>query len=245
MWGFCFAAISIQVLVAVYIRKSPNNLDFDRIAGTNGDAVNHQSYLDAWRRWAVRWAPREHGAQLVEFAVALPLLVVFVVGIFDFSNAFTLKQRLTNIARDAARASAVDPSNDLEGPASAYPISVLDAFYIVDNYLQATNINDCGITPTAVPSQMTWVFTANGNGCPAPGIIITVNRAYYFPSTSTAFPDATCQPQPVPNGIAVIATCVGIQYAYPWRFGRAASLLGNNTVLPTQISAVSVALNEN
>jgi Flp pilus assembly protein TadG len=35
----------------------------------------------------------DHAAQLVEFAVALPLLVVFVVGIFDFSSAFTLKLR--------------------------------------------------------------------------------------------------------------------------------------------------------
>ena len=34
----------------------------------------------------------DHGAQLVEFAVALPLLVVFVVGIFDFSNAFNYTQ---------------------------------------------------------------------------------------------------------------------------------------------------------
>ena len=53
------------------------------------------------------------GAQLVEFAVALPLLVVFVVGIFDFSGAFTLKQKLTNVARDTARAAAAAPSNDV------------------------------------------------------------------------------------------------------------------------------------
>ena len=49
----------------------------------------------------------------MEFAVALPLQVVFVVGIFDFSGAFTLKQKLTNVARDAARAAAAAPSNDL------------------------------------------------------------------------------------------------------------------------------------
>src|SRR5205809_5457764 len=33
------------------------------------------------------------GSQIVEFAVALPLLVVFVVGIFDFGNAFSLKHK--------------------------------------------------------------------------------------------------------------------------------------------------------
>ena len=197
-----------------------------------------------------RSSASEHGAQLVEFAVALPLLVVFVVGIFDFSNAFTLKQRLTNIARDAARAASVDPSNDLKGPAAGTnPVSVTDVFYIVDNYLRSANLNDCGITSTATnPQPLTWQFSANGNGCLSDGLTITVNRGYYFPAAgSPPNPDVTCQPlQAVPAGqTAVIATCVSIQYAYPWRFGQAASLLGRNTVLPAQITAVTVSLNEN
>ena len=37
------------------------------------------------------------GSQLLEFAVALPLLVVFVVGIFDFGEAFNVKQKMNNI----------------------------------------------------------------------------------------------------------------------------------------------------
>src|SRR5436305_9245972 len=89
-------------------------------------------------------APEEVGAQLVEFAFALPLLVVFVVGIFDFSGAFTLKQKLTNIARDAARASAADPSSDLLGSQATVPSSVRDAFGTIDKYLLSTNLSDCG-----------------------------------------------------------------------------------------------------
>lgn len=189
----------------------------------------------------------EHGAQLVEFAVALPLLVVFVVGIFDFSGAFTLKQRLTNIARDAARAAAGDPSNDLQQPfAGSRPVSVNDAFQIVDNYLLANSLNDCGITASSGTStNLSWTFTANGNGCPAPGLTITVNRGYYFPATATGTLPANCQSQNPGGQVAVIGTCVGIQYAYAWRFGRAASLLGNNLVLPTQISVAAVGFNEN
>ena len=83
----------------------------------------------------------DHAAQLVEFAVSLPLLVLFVVGIFDFSNAFTLKQKLTNVARDAARTAAAEPSSDLQ---SALPMSVVDAFQDIDNYLLANNLSDCG-----------------------------------------------------------------------------------------------------
>ena len=84
----------------------------------------------------------DQAAQLVEFAVSLPLLVLFVVGIFDFSNAFTLKQKLTNVARDAARAAAAEPASDLQSPIP--PMSVVDAFQDIDNYLLANNLSDCG-----------------------------------------------------------------------------------------------------
>lgn len=185
---------------------------------------------------------QEQAAQLVEFAVALPLLVVFVVGIFDFSSAFTLKQRLTDLARDAARVAAADPSSDVQ--VGATPLSVMDAFYVVDNYLRANNINDCGISTTPTNSGTTWTFQSSGGTCPAGQLTIIVNRGYYFPVTGATTPAVTCTPS-TPSGGAVIGTCVSIQYPYPWRFGRAASLLGTNYSLPTQISAVEIALNEN
>src|SRR5579862_651131 len=100
--------------------------------------------IDGWLHSRMRLLRAERAAQIVEFAVTLPLLVVFVVGIFDFSSAFTLKQRLTNIARDAARAAAADPANDLLQPSSALPQSVTDAFHTVDNGLLASKLNDCG-----------------------------------------------------------------------------------------------------
>ena len=46
--------------------------------------------------------------------MALPLLVVFVVGIFDFGGAFNLKQMLNNIAREGARFASSLPTNDLD-----------------------------------------------------------------------------------------------------------------------------------
>lgn len=123
---------------------------------------------------------REQGAQLVEFAVALPLLVLFVVGIFDFSNAFTFKQKLTNIARDSARVAAADPANDLAS--QPVPTSVIDAFQVVDNYLLANNLSDCGVvtTPTKTSGELLWTYTGTTN-CPTPGLTIIINRGYYFP----------------------------------------------------------------
>jgi len=187
-------------------------------------------------------------AQIVEFAVALPLLIVFVVGIFDFSGAFTLRQKLTNLARDAARAAAADPASDLSDPSLSVPASVSDAYQMIDNYLTANKINDCGITPgsfiLALPA--TWTYSANSNGCPGTGLVITINRMYIYPQNGGGpTPGVNCVPQPTNSQATVIATCVSVQYAYQWRFGRVASLLGSTVGLPNSISATSVAMNEN
>jgi len=46
---------------------------------------------------------RERGANLVEFALVLPLLLLMLVGIADLGRAFTAYIRVTNAAREAAR----------------------------------------------------------------------------------------------------------------------------------------------
>jgi len=189
----------------------------------------------------------DRAAQLVEFAVALPLLVVFVVGIFDFSGAFTLRQKLTNVARDAARAGAADPASDLFQPSTSPPASVNDMFQMIDYFLKINHINDCGISvgSFAQSPPATWIYSSNGNGCLGSGITITINRAYYFPEGAVSpAPGGTCAATTTGNP-AVIGTCVSIQYAYPWRFGRVASLLGGTAVLPSAITATAVAMNEN
>jgi hypothetical protein len=166
--------------------------------------------------------PDDRGAQLVEFAVTLPLMMVFVVGIF---------------------AAAAEPATDL---GRTLPMSVNDAFLAVDNYLIANQINDCGITATGSPTGLTWTFTASGNGCASPGLTLTINRGYYFSQSGAGLPSVSCASQAPGGGqTAVVGTCVSIQYPYPWRFGRVASLLGSAVALPTQISATAVTLNEN
>jgi len=190
--------------------------------------------------WGADW-----GTQLAEFAITLPLLVVFVVGIFDFSSAFTLKQKLTNIARDATRAAATDPATDLGNP---LPISVSDALYVVDNYLLANNINDCGLglqTPKLVAGHpLTWQVTISSSSC---GIILTINRGYYFPIATpvTTPPSLTCTPAAANGAVQVVGTCVSLQYSYQWRFGQVSSLLGRRAALPASITAAAVAMNEN
>ena len=188
----------------------------------------------------------DRAAQLVEFAIALPLLVLFVVGIFDFSGAFTLKQKLTNVARDAARVAATEPASDVGNLSSGLPASVTDAHKVVASYFAANKLNDCGLStkaPTA--SGVTWTYTIAPTGTPPCGITLVINRGYAFPVTSTTPPDVTCQSQAPGGQVALVGTCVSLQYSYPWKFARVASLFGRNASLPTDISAVAVSLNEN
>src|SRR5258708_34074268 len=96
------------------------------------------------RMLTARLRREDAASQIVEFAVALPLLVVFVVGIFDFSGAFTLKQKLTNAAREGARAAAAGPASDLTNPSTTPPgpASVPEPIWVSANYLNSERIND-------------------------------------------------------------------------------------------------------
>jgi len=193
----------------------------------------------------------DRAAQLVEFAVSLPLLVVFVVGIFDFSNAFTLKQKLTNIARDGARIAAADPSSDLISPLvsttnpNGLPASISDAIQAIANDMAPpNNINNCGlgVGSTYTTGNVEWTFTAN-TGCT---LTVVINRAYYYPANTTnVVANANCTPTaPATGQLAVVATCVSIEYTYPWYFGRVAGLVGGTATLPTQVVGTAVAVDE-
>src|SRR3954471_11146359 len=81
-------------------------------------------------------------SQIVELAVSLPLLLVFVVGITDFGTAFNLKQKLNNAAREGARIAANQYMADV---VNASPNSIIAIHDAVDNYLLAARVNDCGL----------------------------------------------------------------------------------------------------
>jgi len=210
-----------------------------------------RTFHRAIRRFATLagFAGDDCASQIVEFAISLPLLVLFVVGIFDFSGALTLKQKLSNAAREGARVAAADPANDLSGSPSPIPASVGDALQVVDNYLISEKINDCGLN-TALPVQsgvtLTWGSNVQLNGCPIPGLTFTINRGYFSPQTGATLAPANCTPPQLPSGqTAIVGTCVTIQYAYKWQFGGVSSLFGGNFVGPSVITTTAVAFNEN
>ena len=54
-----------------------------------------------------KWKANERGASAVEFAIVLPLLVLILWGILEFSILLYDKAMITNLSREAARAAIV------------------------------------------------------------------------------------------------------------------------------------------
>lgn len=182
-------------------------------------------------------------SQLAEFAVAMPLLVVLVVGIFDFGGAFTLKHKLASAAREGARFASNQPTRDLSNPdtnskdqpTGVTPRSIDAIADLVGAYLTAANVNDCGLTagPRNVSvggNHLTWTFTANGGGCPGT-LTLVINRGV----TYTAGP------------MTVEASSVSLQYPYKWHFNSVITLLvpGTSYAGITNLNSVSTMQNLN
>jgi len=167
-----------------------------------------------FRAW-IRLLCGAEAAQLLEFAISLPLLVVFVVGIFDFGDAFNLKQKLNTAAREGARRGSNLPTGDLDN--SATPTTVLAVRNVVDQYLIGNRVDDCGlngISGAAGSTPLSWVFTTATSTCPGP-LTLTVERGYSFPALLGSGSQAT----------HLISTRVSISYPYQWHFNRVITLL--------------------
>lgn len=159
----------------------------------------------------------ESGAQIVEFAVVLPLLAVLIVGITDFGQAFAIKQKMTIAVRAAARFGSSQPTNDLT---QAAPQSVSAIRDLVDADLLAGGINDCGLAAGLLQQNGAlpqWTVTGT---CPNSGtLILTIDRG--DTATKVLLPG-------VQGNTFLIATHVILSYPYQWHFGRVIQLLVPN-----------------
>lgn len=179
-------------------------------------------------------------SQIVEFAVALPLLVVFLVGIFDFGNAFSVKHKLTNAAREGARFASNQPTADLSLSTAGTTGSPEAVATLVGKYLLANKVNDCGLSnvaqQTVTPSGLTWTYTAS-SGCPGT-LTLIVERGYTYTAGTSAI---------YPSGINVEASRITLIYPYKWQFNSVFQLLvpGGGFAGTSRISAVAVMQNLN
>jgi Flp pilus assembly protein TadG len=179
--------------------------------------------------WRSLWylVSRTEAAQIVELAVTLPVLVAIFVGIYDFGQAFNMKQKLSTATREGARIAANQSTIDLTdlGGSCSAPESICAVRDVVDAYLRANNIDDCGLSSAGgTLTGGTWTWTFSGS-CPGGALTLAINRDFTFTAGGGA---------PV-----VEATRVTLSYPYQWHFNRVVQFLvpgatfGAVTQIPT------------
>jgi len=117
------------------------------------------------RRRLLRRIDAEDGAELIEFALALPLMLVLVTGVFDFGMAFQQYEVVTNAAREGARLGSL---------AANYQESQIKQR--VDDYCVAASL------PGGCPAGNVSVIPTNliVEGQPVAAIQVTVNYPHTF-----------------------------------------------------------------
>ena len=170
------------------------------------------------------------GSQMVEFALVLPFLLVFVVGILDFGQVYNLKQKLNNATREAARFAANENSggNNLSVNGVSDVSAIRD---VVANYLTSAGVTQCtiGTSPTVSGGIFVYTFRSGSTGCG--GFSLVIDRGYVV----AAGPPT------------VFGTHVTLTYPYTWSFGPLIRLLvpSSTLSLPVTISTDSVMQNIN
>ena len=236
--GWRSAAIyALQSATALAAEVIKANFAFPQILAkkqkTSGISKDEKSVASRPLPQCFRLLRGTEAAAIIEFAVALPLLIVLVVGIFDFGGAFNLKQELNNAVREGARFGAAQPTNDIS-TTNLKPPSVDAIRFLVDSYLKTAHINDCGLSAIAEPPQgggIAWVYNAS-TGCPG-ALTLTISRAVPVQATVGG---AT---------VTMLCTTVNITYPYQWHFNNVIQLLvpGANYTLgkiPSNATAVNM-----
>jgi len=179
------------------------------------------------------------GSQIVEFAVAVPLLVVFVVGIYDFARAYNVRQKLNIAVKDGARLGAEQPTSDLSQDAPPSVVAIRD---LADADLIAEGIDDCGLGSIKRISGPAVVWTVTGSCQNSGTFTLTIDRGSVTPALS--------QPGITLSGgsgsMRLIATHVSLEYPYRWHFNSAVQLVapGSGFAAVTSIGVDAIAANQ-
>ena len=110
----------------------------------------------------------ERGAELIEFALVFPLLLLIVLGIVDFGFLFQRMEVITNAAREGAR------------------IAVLPGYGVADVQARVTNYVQTGGVPTTATNpvvSVTDVSIPTGAGGPnltGKRVQVTYTHSYLF-----------------------------------------------------------------
>ncbi len=159
---------------------------------------------------------RERGSQLLEFAIAAPMLLLLVIGVWDYGAAFALKQKLTNAAREGARIVSETPSStaDVGGtPCTPAPCNIQAGMRAVVQYVDHAGLNaSCLLSaaPTSAAPSNGWIYSCNK-------ITLEIDRGIVSGSFVEPY---IAVPQPGIGTVNVGMTVVTLIYPVTWTAGQ-------------------------
>jgi Flp pilus assembly protein TadG len=118
-------------------------------------------------RFRGRHAAEDGGQALVELALALPLLLLILVGIFEFARAYSIKQSIVNAAREGARTAVVQTTANEAAITS-----------VINTYLSSNNIAADSVTIEVTAPDGT--DKTLGEAASGDAVSVTVSDRYDF-----------------------------------------------------------------
>jgi hypothetical protein len=126
------------------------------------------SRRDATRVPALVRLKSERGAELIEFALVFPLLLLIVLGIVDFGFLFQRMEVITNAAREGARI-AVLPG-----------YAVADVQARVSNYVLTGGVPTTATNPVVSVTDVSIPTGAGGPNLTGKRVEVTYTHSYMF-----------------------------------------------------------------
>ena len=114
----------------------------------------------------------DSGAELLEFAISLPILLLIVGGIVEFSILFQQYQVVTNAAREGARVAVLPDFKEV------------DVKNRVDSYLKASGLK--ATYPTPVVTYEALVVTPGGPSVSVAKVLVKYPHDYVILSPLTS-----------------------------------------------------------
>lgn len=127
----------------------------------------------------------ESGAELVEAAVVIPVLLMLLLGIVTFGRAWNVYQTITRAAREGAREAVLTPCADSTYCSGATAYTADDIWTkFVDPALESANLipsGTTGIPPIVTNASITYVQLDPNDPTPnVCGIELSFNYPYTF-----------------------------------------------------------------
>ena len=108
-----------------------------------------------------RWLRSYSGQSIVEVAIAMPILLGLVIGIFEFGRAWNIRQVTTNAAREGSRLAVIQGSDQL----------------VVESQIEG-RMSDAGLDPGLATINISGMCA--GAGCVGQPVSVQVDYPVQF-----------------------------------------------------------------